>query len=83
MLQRHGWTLFAHALFLDQLERLIEAAERARRADPAGWQGNANVKLLAILSAVVLDRVPRDPLAPEFRQGKVQVGRLAAITPKQ
>ena len=34
MLQRHGWTLFAHPLFLDQLDRLIAAAARARRANP-------------------------------------------------
>ncbi len=69
MLQRHGWTLFAHPLFLDQLDRLHAAVERARRTDADGWRGNANVKLLATIRALVLDRVPRDPLAPEFRQG--------------
>lgn len=69
MLQRHGWTLFAHPLFLDQLDRLIAAAERARRADPQGWKGNANVKLLAMLRDLLLDRVPLDPLGPAFRQG--------------
>ena len=69
MLQRHGWTLFAHPLFLDQLDRLIAAAERARHADPAGWRGNANVKVLAMLRDLVLDRIPRDPLTAEFRQG--------------
>jgi toxin YhaV len=69
VLQRHGWRLFGHPLLLDQVEKLIVAAERARRSDPAGWQGNANVKLLASLRELMLDRVPRDPLAPEFRQG--------------
>ena len=69
MLQRHGWTLFAHPLFLSQLHRLTTAAARARRADPAGWRSNANVRLLAALRERVLDRVPRDPLAAEFRQG--------------
>lgn len=69
MLQRHGWRLFGHPLLLDQLDKLIVAAERARRSDPAGWQGNANVKLLATLRDLMLDRVPRDPLAAAFRQG--------------
>jgi len=69
VLQRHGWRLFGHPLLLDQLDKLIVAAERARQSDPERWQGNANVKLLATLRDLMLDRVPRDPLAPEFRQG--------------
>jgi toxin YhaV len=68
VLQRHGWRLFGHPLLLDQLDRLIVAAERARQSDPDGWQGNANVRLLATLRDLMLDRVPRDPLAPAFRQ---------------
>lgn len=66
---RHGWRLLAHPLFLDQLERLIAAVERAKRSDPLGWQGKADARLLAILRSLLLDRIPRDPLAPEFRQG--------------
>jgi toxin YhaV len=69
MLQRHGWRLAGHPLLLDQLDKLIAAAERARQSDPAGWQGNTNVKLLATLRDLILDRVPRDPLAAEFRKG--------------
>jgi toxin YhaV len=69
MLQRHGWTLFAHPLFLDQFEKLIAAAVRARRADPDGSPGNANVRLLAAVLALMLDRVPRDPLSAEYRHG--------------
>jgi len=69
VLHRHGWRLFGHPLLLEQLDKLIVAADRARKADPLGWQGNANVKLLAALQDLMLDRVPRDPLAAEFRQG--------------
>jgi len=69
MLQRHGWRLFAHPLFLDQLEKLIAASDRARQSEPATWQYNANVKLLAVLRELILDRIPRDPLVPSFRQG--------------
>jgi toxin YhaV len=66
---RHGWTLHAHPLFLDQVERLLTAVERAKQADPEGWQNKADPRLLAAIRALILDRIPRDPLAPEFRQG--------------
>jgi toxin YhaV len=66
---RYGWRLLAHPLFLDQLERLLAAVERAKRSDPLGWQEKADARLLAALRGLVLDRIPRDPLAPEFRQG--------------
>ena len=69
MLERHGWRLAGHPLLLDQIDRLIAAAERARRSDSAGWQGNANVRLLASLRDLMFERVPRDPLAAAFRQG--------------
>jgi toxin YhaV len=69
VLQRYGRRLVGHPVLLAQLDKLIAAAERARQSDPAGWQGNANVKLLATLRDLMLDRVPRDPLAAEFRQG--------------
>ena len=68
-LARHDWRLLAHPLFLDQLGRLLAAVERAKRADPEGWRGKADAKLLAAIRALVLERIPRDPLAAEFRQG--------------
>ena len=67
VLERHGWSLQAHPLFLDQLERLLVAVEEAKRSDLDGWRGTADACLLAALSTLALDRVPRDPLAPEFR----------------
>ena len=67
--ERHGWRLYAHPLFLDQVERLAAAVARARRSDPAGWQHKADARLLAALTALMLDRIPRDPLSPVFRQG--------------
>ena len=69
MLERHGWKLHAHPLFLDQIERLLAAVERAKRADPEGWKSKTDTRLLAAIRALILDHIPRDPLAPEFRQG--------------
>ena len=68
-MQRHGWTLFAHPLFLAQLERLTNAVERARRNDPAGWQHKSDARLLAAINDLIFERIPRDPLAPIYRQG--------------
>lgn len=69
MLERHGWQLYAHPLFLDQLGRLLASVERAKKSNPEGWRGKADARLLAALRALVLDRIPRAPLSPEFRQG--------------
>lgn len=69
MLERNGWRLLAHPLLLEQVERLGIAVARARQSDPGGWQGNANAKLLAAIRELMLERIPRDPLDPMFRQG--------------
>ncbi len=45
------------------------AVERARRSDPEGWRHKADARLLSALRLLALERIPRDPLAPEFRQG--------------
>jgi toxin YhaV len=55
VLQGHGRGLLGHPLLLDQLDKLIVAAGRARQADPVGWPGNAHVKLLASLRELMLD----------------------------
>jgi toxin YhaV len=44
-----------------------------QRAVPDGSRGNANVKLLAAVLDLMLDRVPRDPLSAEYRQGNTLV----------
>ena len=68
-LERNGWRLYAHPLFLDQLERLLASVEWAKQSDPAGWRGKADACLLSALRTLLLERIPRDPLSPEFRQG--------------
>jgi len=62
-----GWTILAHPLFLDQIERLVGAAE----AETLGLTGasGANAKLLAHLLDLAFDKIPRDPGNPAFRQG--------------
>lgn len=45
------------------------AVERAKRSSPEAWQGKADTRLLAALQVLILERIPHDPLASEFRQG--------------
>lgn len=69
MLAVNGWQLFAHPLFLDQLDKLAAAVERARAKDPRGWRTSANAKLLAALRQLVFETIPQDPARAEYRQG--------------
>jgi len=64
-----GWALYAHPLFLDQLEKLTLAVERARAKDLSGYASTANAKLLAALRKLMFEVIPFDPARPEFRQG--------------
>lgn len=69
MSEANGWTLLAHPLFLEQVERLTNAVERAKRRDPKTWRQSANAKLLAAIHHLAFERIPADPARPEFRQG--------------
>ncbi|MDB5971334.1 MAG: toxin [Hydrocarboniphaga sp.] len=65
----NGWTLFAHPLFLDQLESLVAAVEKLRAKDPAGYVQKNATKRLAAIAKLVFDVIPQDPARPEYRQG--------------
>lgn len=69
MSDRHGWHLFGRPLLCDQLERLADATNRAKQADPPNWRQNTNVKIRAALTDLILDRIPSDPFSPAYRQG--------------
>ena len=69
MLVVNGWTIAAHPLFLDQLERLTAAVEREKAKDPGHYRETANAKLLASLREFVFRTVPADPARPIYRQG--------------
>lgn len=69
MTQRNGWTLLFHACLIGQLQRLRDAAERARSEDPQGFESNANVRLFAALSKLIFEVVPGEPGRDDFRLG--------------
>jgi len=69
VIQRHGWTLLFHDCLIAQLQKLDAAATRAQAQDTTGYVANANVKLFAALSQLILETVPSDPNRDEYRQG--------------
>ena len=69
MLTINGWTILAHPLFLDQLEKLTETVEALKTKKPEDYQKNPNTKLLAVLNKLIFEVVPTDPTATAYRQG--------------
>jgi toxin YhaV len=65
----NGWTIYAHPLFLDQLERMIAAVEKARKKDPKGYKKKRAAKLLAAVLKVAFEDIPSDPTRDTYRQG--------------
>jgi toxin YhaV len=65
----NGWTLFAHPIFLDQLDALTTQVEALRRRDPAGYVKKNATKRLAAIAKLAFDVIAQDPARPEYRQG--------------
>ena len=65
----NGWTVFAHPLFLAQIEMLTQQVGILRKKDPVGYgKKNASMRLAAI-TKLAFDVIPQDPTRPEYRQG--------------
>jgi toxin YhaV len=65
----NGWGLFAYPLFTQQLERLISRVDVLARNDPSTYERHPATKLLATIRRYVMELIPKDPNAAEFRQG--------------
>ncbi len=65
----NGWAVFAHPLFLDQMDALIRLVERLKLKDPSGFAKKNATKRLAAIARLVFDVIPQDPSRPEYRQG--------------
>ena len=65
----NGWTIFAHPLFLDQLEALLGEVERAKAKDPIGFSRKNCAKRLRMIADLAFKVIPDNPALPEYRQG--------------
>lgn len=65
----HGWTVFAHPLFLAQVEALAAQVGLLKAKDPIGYVNKNATKRLAAIAKLAFDVIPQDPTKPEYRQG--------------
>ena len=65
----NGWSLFAHPLFLDQVESLIGKVETLKARDVRTYRQKNSTKRLAAIAKLTFAVIPEDPTRPEYRQG--------------
>lgn len=65
----NGWSVFAHPLFLDQIEILIAEVEKARAKDAKNYRRKSAAKRLAAITKLAFEIIPQAPDRPEYRQG--------------
>lgn len=65
----HGWAVYAHPLFLAQLEALVAQVEVLRKKDPVGYVNKNASKRLAAIAKLAFDVIPQDPARTDYRQG--------------
>lgn len=65
----NGWSIFAHPVFLDQLEGLVKEVNERKRRDPDTYTKKNCTKRLAAIWKLVTEAIPADPNAKHFRQG--------------
>ena len=65
----HGWTVFAHPLFLAQIEALARQVNAFKQKDPDGYVKKNASKRLAAIAKLAFDVIPQDPAQSEYRQG--------------
>lgn len=72
----HGWAVLLHPSLLDQLERLIAAAEAERSRRRPGGPAGASMKVAASLWHLIFHEIPQDPSRPAYRQGNTMGAEL-------
>lgn len=65
----NGWTLFAHPLFLDQVDELVGKVAALKAANPAGYRSKNATKRLAAITRLIFEEIPSDPADAKYRQG--------------
>lgn len=63
------WTIFAHSLFLEQLEELIIQVENLRQKYPQEYKQKNVTKRLAAIFKLAFNVIPQDPTLNDYRQG--------------
>lgn len=70
VLEINGWKIYAHPLFLDQVDALTERVRRLEAKSPQGFRQKSATKRLAAIIKLATTVIPLDPADPKFRQGR-------------
>jgi toxin YhaV len=65
----NGWNIFAHPLFLNQLEDTLTQVENLRQKYPQDYKKKNATKRLAAIVKLAFDVIPQDPTLSDYRQG--------------
>jgi len=65
----NGWSIFAHPLFLEQVEDLIARVAALKTKDPVGYVRKNDSKRLAAILKLAFEAIPQDPSRTDYRQG--------------
>ena len=65
----NGWQIFAHPLFVDQIEELLAKVEQLRQKYPKDYLKKNATKRLAAIAKLAFEIIPQDPTRNEYRQG--------------
>ena len=66
----NGWSLYYHRIFKATLDELETVVARLAADDPVGYKSHPETKLLASVYRAIIQLVPANPDAPDFRLGK-------------
>jgi toxin YhaV len=65
----NGWSLYAHPLFIDQFQSLLEEVEHLRAAHPNEYRDKKKTKLLAAIFKMTFEIIPQNPADRSFWLG--------------
>ena len=65
----NGWSIFAHPLFLQQLEEFKITVENLRIKYPQDYKKKNPTKILAAIIKFAFEVIPDDPTHQKYRQG--------------
>lgn len=68
-LEINGWKIYAHPLFLEQLDALTGEVRQLQEKDPEGYSRKAATKRLAAILKLATEDIPQNPSGSQYRQG--------------
>ena len=65
----NSWRIYAHPVFISQLEKLTNKVENLRQKYRQEYKQKNAIKRLAAINKLAFEIIPQDPTRKEYRQG--------------